>query len=128
MPEINGIALPFVPAGGIKELQQENVRSNRIDSRISFKELFDEELSKVKFSAHAKTRMDSRNISISPEEVSRLEDAFSKAKEKGANESLILINEKAFIVSVKNKTVITVVDKMNLSNTVFTNIDSAVIA
>jgi flagellar operon protein len=50
------------------------------------------------------------------------------AASKGARESLVLLDQTAFVVSVPNRTVITVVDKENLKQNVFTNIDSAVIA
>jgi len=51
----------------------------------------------------------------------------SKAAAKGARESLILLDDKAFVVSVRNRTVITAVDGEHLKENVFTNIDSAVI-
>lgn len=60
--------------------------------------------------------------------MARLESAFDQAKNKGAKESLIMIDEKAFIVNIANKTVITAMDKGQLLSNVITNIDSAVIA
>jgi flagellar operon protein len=50
-----------------------------------------------------------------------------KAAAKGAKESLVLVDEAALVVSIKNKTVITAVDKSALKDNVFTNIDSAII-
>ena len=47
--------------------------------------------------------------------------------EKGCDESLILVDSTAFIVSVKNNTVITTISADDLKENVFTNIDSAVI-
>jgi hypothetical protein len=41
---------------------------------------------------------------------------------------LIMLDEKAFIVNVANKTVITVVSKDNMDSNVITDIDSAVFA
>lgn len=81
----------------------------------------------VRFSAHAQTRVQSREIALGPEEVRRIEDAVERAAKKGARSSLILVDETAFLVSVANRTVITVVDKENIRQNVFTNIDSAVI-
>jgi len=40
----------------------------------------------------------------------------------------VLLRDVAFIVSVKNKTVVTAVDGESMKENVFTNIDSAVIA
>lgn len=82
----------------------------------------------LKFSAHAQTRMQSRQIAMGPAETQRLEGAVQKAAGKGARESLVLLDQTAFVVSVPNRTVITVVDKDSLKQNVFTNIDSAVIA
>lgn len=81
----------------------------------------------LKFSAHAQTRLQSRNIPFGPGEVARLEAAVGKAQAKGARESLVLMDDVALVVSVKNRTVITAVDAASLKNNVFTNIDSAVI-
>lgn len=82
----------------------------------------------VKFSKHAVDRMNSRGIQFSPNQMQRLEDAVSQVEAKGGKESLVMIDDTALVVSVKNDTVVTVVDKQQLKNNVFTNIDSAVIA
>ena len=128
MTEINNVSLPFLPANGIKGLNRPNVRTTNGNKELSFKTIFDDELNKIKFSAHAQSRLTSREISLSSEDLTRLSSAFQRAEQKGANESLIILNNNAYIVSVPNKTVITVVDKNNVGDTVFTNIDSAVIA
>jgi flagellar operon protein len=51
-----------------------------------------------------------------------------RAEEKGARDSLVLLRDMAFIVSVSNRTVVTAMDGERLKENVFTNIDSAVIA
>ena len=81
----------------------------------------------LKFSQHARQRLESRTIHLGEAELSRLQDAVGKAREKGARDSLILMDNLALVVSVKNNTVITAVDEQNLKENVFTNIDSAVI-
>lgn len=81
----------------------------------------------LKFSNHAIERMRSRGVSFSPEQMDKLESAVKKAAEKGGRDSLILMNDKAVIVSVKNNTVVTVVDKASLKENVFTNIDSTIV-
>ncbi|HSV74339.1 MAG TPA: TIGR02530 family flagellar biosynthesis protein [Chthonomonadales bacterium] len=82
----------------------------------------------LRFSAHAQTRIQSRQIAIGHGEMARIEGAVEKAAAKGARESLILVDDTALVVSIRNRTVITVVDRENLKQNVFTNIDSAVIA
>jgi flagellar operon protein len=60
--------------------------------------------------------------------MERLESALSQVSAKGGKESLVMLDDTALVVSVKNDTVVTVVDRDQLKNNVFTNIDSAVIA
>ena len=81
----------------------------------------------VKFSNHAIERMKTRGISYSPEDITKLSDAISRAAAKGSKDSLVLMNDSALIVSVKNNTVVTVMDKNALKENVFTNIDSTVV-
>lgn len=82
----------------------------------------------LKFSAHALDRIQNRGIKMMKEDVDKLNEAVDKASKKGSKETLVLMGENAFIVSVKNKTVITAVDKSALKENVFTNIDSTVFA
>jgi flagellar operon protein len=82
----------------------------------------------VRFSAHAQTRMQSRKIELDSAHMERLQTAVQKASAKGARDALVLMDDLAMVVSVTNRTVVTVVDKENLKQNVFTNIDSAVIA
>lgn len=81
----------------------------------------------VKFSNHAVERMMSRGIKFEPQDMQRLNDAVNRAASKGSKDSLILMNDSALIVSVKNKTVVTVMDKNALKENVFTNIDSTIV-
>lgn len=81
----------------------------------------------LKFSNHAVERMRSRGVSFTPEQLSKLESAVKKAAQKGGRDSLVLMNDTAVIVSVKNNTVVTVVDKASLKENVFTNIDSTIV-
>lgn len=81
----------------------------------------------LKFSAHAQTRLQERRIQISPLQLRQLEGAVERARAKGAKDSLILVDQLAFVVSVENRTVITLAGKDDLKEQIFTNIDSAVI-
>lgn len=129
MPEIDGVSLPFLPLGGIEELRKSTgVHPGIRQGDDSFGKIFEEELKKLKFSAHARSRLVSREMDISPEEFSRLENAVDRIEKKGGNESLVLLDNRAFIVNVPNRTVITAVDSTQLKENVFTNIDSAVFA
>ncbi|MCC6486803.1 MAG: hypothetical protein IT364_04825 [Candidatus Hydrogenedentes bacterium] len=81
----------------------------------------------VRFSAHALQRMRERGVTISPPEEARIAQALNEAESKGARETLLLMDGKALVASVPNRTIITVVSGIGEENTVFTNIDSAVL-
>lgn len=81
----------------------------------------------VKFSQHAQDRLRSRGISLSDSDMKRLEGALDSVAQKGGKESLIMLGEAALVVSVKNRTVITAMDRASMQGNVFTNIDSAVL-
>jgi flagellar operon protein len=81
----------------------------------------------VTFSAHAKARLHSRGVELDQAKLDAISNAIDKAEAKGAKESLVLSDDAAYVVSVKNRTVITAFDRDNLRDGVFTAIDSAVI-
>ena len=73
-------------------------------------------------------RLSQRQISVTPEMQQRLEGAVDKLAAKGGRESIVLMDQMAFVVSVTNRTVITAVDQAGMRDQVFTNIDSAVLS
>lgn len=100
------------------------------DSLMSFEEVLQKKQeigtnSELKFSKHANERLHSRNIDLSSAQLKRLESGAKRASEKGIKESLVMVDNLAFIVNVKNNTVITAVNDGD--DRVFTNIDGAVI-
>ena len=125
MQEVNGVKVPFVPIGGVDGIKS----SPQITTPEgkSFDEVLRGELEGVKFSHHAQARLESRNIQLSSEDIRQLSNAVDQAGQKGAQDSLMIMKNVAFIVNVKNRTVVTAVDGENLSNNLFTNIDSAVL-
>lgn len=92
-----------------------------------FAQVLDEQRWGIRFSAHARSRIQSRNLELTPERMERLHQAVDRAARKGARETLILVDELALLVSVPHRTVITVLDGRQARENVFTNIDSAVI-
>jgi flagellar operon protein len=104
------------------------VRSGR---DLSFPDILQTQLERetgISFSAHAMDRLNERGITLGTDELTRLSQAVSKAKEKGAVDSLILVDDVAFVVSIKNSTVVTAMTGDSMKNHVFTNINSAIIA
>ena len=60
--------------------------------------------------------------------LGRLTDGVQRAAGKGSRDSVVFVDGTAYVVSVKNNTVITAVPSEHMHQHVFTNIDSAVIA
>jgi flagellar operon protein len=80
------------------------------------------------FSRHALERLQQRGVDLGEPTVQRLTNGISRAAGKGSRDSVIFVDNTAFVVSVKNNTVITAVPSERMREHVFTNIDSAVIA
>ncbi|MCC7441686.1 MAG: hypothetical protein IT285_08635 [Bdellovibrionales bacterium] len=81
----------------------------------------------LRFSAHAAQRLQSRSIDLPPELMARVTEAVDKCDAKGVYDTLVLAGNTALIVNVKNRTVVTAMDREQLKGNVFTNIDGAVI-
>lgn len=81
----------------------------------------------LKFSNHAELRLEQRGIRFGADQLNKLETAIDKAAAKGSKESLILIQDVALIVNIKNRTVVTAIEGSQMKDNVFTQIDSAVI-
>ena len=72
-------------------------------------------------------RLSNRNIELTSGQVERLKEGTAKAQKKGIKESLVLVDQLAFIVNIPNNTVVTAMDRQDAAENVFTNIDGAVI-
>ena len=83
--------------------------------------------SELKFSKHATSRLADRNIRLTDEQMERLSDGTQKAGAKGIKESLVIMDQLAFIVNIPNNTVVTAMDQSETATNIFTNIDGAVI-
>ena len=108
-----------------KKVVQTNESNNSFEQILKEKQKVS--CSELKFSKHASSRLAERQIDLTNEQIQRLESGARKASEKGINESLVLVDQLAFIVSVKNNTVITAMEQKEASDNIFTNIDGAVI-
>ncbi|MFV0392968.1 MAG: TIGR02530 family flagellar biosynthesis protein [Coprobacillaceae bacterium] len=84
-----------------------------------------DESSSLKFSKHANLRLFDRNLNLTQGQMERVQEGVNQARTKGVTDSLVLVDDVALVVSVKNNTVITATNKNNTS--VFTNINGAVI-
>ena len=115
--------------GAGAKLSNQNLQK-KISRDTSFQEILEKQqlakrTSELKFSKHANERLASRNIDLSEAQLQRLETGAMKASEKGITESLVMVDNLAFIVNIKSSTVITAVN--DGEDKVFTNIDGAVV-
>lgn len=114
------------------QLLQKNTKTKKTSdsSELSFQDILsstkEKSVENLKFSKHANARLATRNINLSAEQMERLESGTTKAREKGIQESLVMVDDLAFIVNIKNNTVITAVN--DSTDSIFTNIDGAVIS
>jgi len=93
----------------------------------SFKDLLDQQIKNtVTFTKHASIRKEQRNIEVSDSDLEKLGNACDKAQEKGIGNALIMMDNSAFIVNASDKRVITVMDKNEMKNKLFNDIDGAV--
>jgi len=114
---VNGVgAQPVKPASTVTPVQG-----------ASFLETL-ENVQSVRFSNHAQSRLQSRDINMTSENVSRLSDAIDKAEKRGGKSSLVMVDDLAFIVNIQSRTVVTALDKNQRGEGVFTQIDSVVFA
>jgi flagellar operon protein len=90
------------------------------------KKAFEKEDSFI-LSKHAAERLKDRNISLNQSDMNKINEGINKADEKGSQESLLLYKDVVLVASVKNRTIITAVDKESSKGNVFTNIDSVVL-
>ncbi len=127
---INNRIIPGV--GGIGNITSGSQPAHNVTKPNSnFEDIFAKKLfenKEVKFSKHAESRLQTRNINLTEEQKGKLNDAINKAGEKNVKDSLIMLDDIAFVVNVKDKNVVTVMNKDEMKNNVFTNIDGAVIA
>lgn len=81
----------------------------------------------LKVSKHANQRLQERDIYISEAEWKIVSDKVSEARSKGVNDSLVLMEQAALIVSAKNATVITAMNRTEAKDQLFTNIDGTIV-
>lgn len=116
------------PVGNFPEGVLNNQKINRKNS-TSFENILKNEIKKdVDFtiSNHAAKRLESRNIKLSKLDMENINKGINMAKKKGSKDSVIIYKDIALVTSIKNRTIITAVNKNESKNNIFTNIDSIV--
>jgi len=113
--------------------KEENIlnkdKSSFIKGESPFNKILDKQIKKSEcftISSHAEQRLTSRNINLDEDDMKKINEGINMADSKGAKQSLILYKDMALITSIKNRTVITAIDKNQTSGNIITNIDSVV--
>lgn len=111
----------------LNNTNQNQAVSDAQKTDVSFKDLLDQQIKNtVTFTKHASIRKEQRNIEVTDSDLEKLGDACDKAQEKGIGNALIMMDNSAFIVNAADKRVITVMDKNEMKNKLFNDIDGAV--
>ena len=120
------VTTPNIPINSVEQnlttpKELESLRQN------SFIQIFQDKMTpdEISFSAHALLRLEQRNIVVDEQIKANLENAIDKIAQKGGRESLIMLDDIAYLVSIPNKKVITALEASD--SNVFTNIDSAML-
>lgn len=116
----------------ISEITNKNTvsKTKKSDNPVqSFEKILQQQINskEVSFSKHAKLRIEQRDMNLSQEHIEKLNSAVNKADSKGVKDTLILMDQMAFIVNVPNKLVVTAMNGADIKENVFTQIDGAVI-
>ena len=119
-------SMPIGPAPAIQRpAQPAPVRST---GGPSFSDTLQNATGNLQFSNHAQKRIDRRDIDLNPSQLWRLNSAVNRAAEKGAKNSVVMLDDLAVVVDVRDRTVVTAMNAQQGKEKVFTNIDSVVIA
>jgi flagellar operon protein len=113
-----------LPKPPVKRAVSENKTGNSFQNMLASK-IDDQQ--KLKISKHAQQRLMDRGIKVSGDVWNEIHFKVKEAKQKGVQDSLVLTNEAAFVVSVKNEIVITAMDREEAASQLFTNINGAII-
>ncbi len=114
---------------GIRPTQETKRHPSDKAPSQEFKNVLNEVLSQegIRFSRHAVKRAVQRGIQFGREDLDRIANAVDKMQRKGSKEALLLYKEIGLLVNVRDRTVITCIDKNRLKEDVFTNIDGVMI-
>ncbi len=82
----------------------------------------------LQFSEHALKRVEQRQIPLQGDQMDRLQKAMDTLSQRGSRQSLVMLDQYAYVVHVPSHTVVTAVEPNQSKERVFTQIDSVVIA
>ncbi|WP_440895313.1 TIGR02530 family flagellar biosynthesis protein [Amphibacillus sp. Q70] len=109
----------------LQNKQPKTVKSN--PQSTSFRAVLDQTQSDLKISKHAQARLNERDINISSDKWEKIADQVREAKKKGITDSLVITDEATLLVSAKNNTVVTALDREEAQSRIFTNINGTIL-
>lgn len=118
------------PGNAPQTTQRHNVQPGKVPAGKTFGQVLTESVKEnqpVRFSAHAIRRLEERQLSLNDRMLERLDQGIRQLDAKGSRNSVVFMDQMAFVVSVKNKTVVTAVGMDQTKENIFTNIDSVAI-
>ena len=89
---------------------------------------FQDTLQGLQFSNHAAKRIEKRDLDLDAGRLDRLNSAINRAAEKGARNSVVMLDDLAVVVDIRDRKVVPAINAESGKERVFTNIDSVVIA
>ena len=110
----------------VNHLRKNDIALKNNKSGRDFAGVFKQELNNLVFSKHAINKIEHRGIDINEKTLEKINSAMDKLQSKGSRDSLVFIEDVAYVVNPNSKVIITAVDKENLKENVFTGIDSAI--
>jgi flagellar operon protein len=102
------------------------VRQPSSKSNVNFKDVLTEQTG-LKISKHASERLQERNIEIDTNQWEQINDKVKEAKAKGITDSLVITEQAALLVSAKNNTVVTAMNRQEATSRIFTNINGTIL-
>jgi flagellar operon protein len=106
-----------VPSGQASSFKQQLAAETKIQT----------DAAQLKISKHAMKRLDERNIHIDQSLWLEISERVKEAQTLGVQDSLVVTNDAALVVSAKNNTVITAMNKEEARAQIFTNINGTII-
>lgn len=93
---------------------------------IQFNDILSEQ-QKLKISKHASERIRERNIDIPEKLWQTIGEKVQEARKKGVTDSLVVLNNATLLVSAKNNTVVTALNRGESTERIFTNINGTIL-
>ena len=118
--------IQHVPKQALLHPKQQKITKTH-QQTSSFQTILDQTQAELKISKHAQSRLNERKIEISNEKWQEISKQILEARQKGITDSLVITREATLLVSAKNHTVVTALDRHEAQSRIFTNINGAIL-